>query len=114
MVSVYFYLSPFVVFLFEGNTGVFLPGSGYYRALYPKPPAPESIQDCSTTGVLSSFVGWVGMHQAMLAVQLALDLIKDSVFYFLDGRKTFRKNHGLSRCYERCRQSPNGRHHRHH
>ena len=72
---------------FEGNTGVFLPGSGYYRALYPKPPAPESIQDCSTTGVLSSFVGWVGMHQAMLAVQLALDLIKESAFYFLDGRK---------------------------
>jgi len=72
---------------FEGNTGIFLPGSGYYRALYPKPPAPESIQDCSTTGVLSSFVGWVGMHQAMLAVQLALDLIKESAFYFLDGRK---------------------------
>ncbi len=72
---------------FEGNTGVFLPGSGYYRALYPKPPAPESIQDCSTTGVLSSFVGWVGMHQAMLAVQLALDLVKESAFYFLDGRK---------------------------
>ena len=72
---------------FEGNTGIFLPGSGYYRALYAKPPAPESIQDCSTTGVLSSFVGWVGMHQAMLAVQLALDLIKESAFYFLDGRK---------------------------
>jgi len=71
---------------FEGNTGVFLPGSGYYRSLYPKPPAPESIQDCSTTGVLSSFVGWVGMHQAMLAVQLALDLVKESSFYFLDGR----------------------------
>jgi adenylyltransferase/sulfurtransferase len=71
---------------FEGNTGVFLPGSGYYRALYPKPPAPESIQDCSTTGVLSSFVGWVGMHQAMLAIQLALGLIKESSFYFLNGR----------------------------
>ena len=27
------------------------------------------------------------MHQAMLAVQLALDLIKESAFYFLDGRK---------------------------
>jgi rhodanese-related sulfurtransferase len=26
------------------------------------------------------------MHQAMLAVQLALDLIKESSFYFLDGR----------------------------
>ena len=72
---------------FEGNVGVFLPGSGYYRALYPKPPAPESVQDCSITGVLSTFVGWVGMHQAMLAVQLALDLIKESSFYYLDGRK---------------------------
>ena len=71
----------------EGNTGVFLPGSGYYRALYPKPPSPESVVDCSTTGVLSSFVGWVGMHQAMLAVQLALGWIKESSFYFLDGRK---------------------------
>ena len=72
---------------YEGNTGVFLPGSGYYRALYPKPPSPESIVDCSTTGVLSSFVGWVGMHQAMLAIQLALGSIKESSFYFLDGRK---------------------------
>ena len=27
------------------------------------------------------------MHQAMLAVQLALDLVKESAFYFLDGRK---------------------------
>ena len=71
----------------EGNTGVFLPGSGYYRALYPKPPSPESVVDCSTTGVLSTFVGWVGMHQAMLAVQLALGWIKESSFYFLDGRK---------------------------
>ena len=71
---------------FEGNVGVFLPGSGYYRALYPKPPAPESIEDCSTTGVLSTFVGWVGMHQALMAVQLALDLIKESSFYFMDGR----------------------------
>jgi len=72
---------------FEGNVGVFLAGSGYYRALYPKPPAPESVVDCSTTGVLSAFVGWVGMHQALLAVQLALDLIRESAFYHLDGRK---------------------------
>jgi adenylyltransferase/sulfurtransferase len=71
---------------FEGNVGVFLPGSGYYRAMYPKPPAPESIEDCSTTGVLSTFVGWVGMHQALMAVQLALDLVKESSFYFMDGR----------------------------
>lgn len=71
---------------FEGNVGVFLPGSGYYRAMYPKPPAPESIEDCSTTGVLSTFVGWVGIHQALMAVQLALDLVKESSFYFMDGR----------------------------
>jgi len=71
---------------FEGNVGVFLPGSGYYRAMYPKPPAPESIEDCSTTGVLSTFVGWVGMHQALMAVQLALGLVKESSFYFMDGR----------------------------
>jgi len=71
---------------FEGNVGVFLPGSGYYRAMYPKPPAPESVEDCSTTGVLSTFVGWVGMHQALMAVQLALGLVKESSFYFMDGR----------------------------
>ena len=72
---------------FEGNVGVFLEGSGYFRALYPKPPAPESVEDCSTTGVLSTFVGWVGLHQALLAVQLSLDIIKKSAFYFLDGRQ---------------------------
>mgnify|MGYP001292625153 CR=1 FL=1 len=72
---------------FEGHVGVFLPGSGYYRAMYPKPPAPESVTDCATTGVLSAFVGWVGMHQALLAIRLSLDLIKDSTFYYFDGRK---------------------------
>ena len=55
--------------------------------MYPNPPNPESIEDCSTTGVLSSFVGWVGMHQSLLAIQLALGKIKESTFYFLDGRK---------------------------
>ena len=72
---------------FEGHVGVFLPGSGYYRSMYPNPPNPESIEDCSTTGVLSSFVGWVGMHQSLLAIQLALGKIEESTFYFLDGRK---------------------------
>jgi len=72
---------------FEGHVGVFLPGSGYYRSMYPNPPNPESIEDCSTTGVLSSFVGWVGMHQSLLAIQLALGKIDESTFYFLDGRK---------------------------
>ena len=72
---------------FEGHVGVFLPGSGYYRAMYPKPPAPESVADCAETGVLSTFVGWVGMHQALQAVHLALGKIEKSSFFFLDGRK---------------------------
>ena len=72
---------------FEGHVGVFLPDSGYYRAMYPKPPAPESVADCSETGVLSSFVGWVGMHQALMAIHLALERVKKSSFFFLDGRK---------------------------
>ena len=72
---------------FEGHVGVFLPGSGYYRAMYPNPPAPESVADCATTGVLSAFVGWVGMHQALLAIRLSLDLIKESTFYYFDGRE---------------------------
>ena len=71
---------------FEGHVGVFLPDSEYYRAMYPKPPAPESVADCSETGVLSAFVGWIGLHQALLAVQLSLNLIKESSFYFFDGR----------------------------
>jgi len=72
---------------FEGHVGVFLPDSGYYRAMYPKPPAPESVADCSETGVLSSFVGWVGMHQALMAIHLALERVEKSSFFFLDGRK---------------------------
>ena len=72
---------------FEGHVGVFLPDSGYYRAMYPRPPAPESVADCSETGVLSSFVGWVGMHQALMAIHLALERVEKSSFFFLDGRK---------------------------
>ena len=72
---------------FEGHVGVFLPDSGYYRAMYPNPPAPESVADCSETGVLSAFVGWVGMHQALMAIHLALERVEKSSFFFLDGRK---------------------------
>lgn len=53
------------VLRFEGRVSVFGMGDGpCYRCLYPEPPPPGVVQDCSDAGVLGVLPGLVGVLQA--------------------------------------------------
>jgi adenylyltransferase/sulfurtransferase len=68
------------VLRFEGQLGVFhapLPDgsrSPNYRDLFPFPPAPDSVPDCATGGVLGILPGVLGTLQALEAVKLLTGL----------------------------------------
>lgn len=55
---------------FEGRVTVFLPGQGCYRCLFPAPPPPGSVPNCSETGVIGALAGQIGAMQALEAVKL--------------------------------------------
>ncbi len=62
---------------FEGHVGVFnhlLPDgtrSANYRDLFPEPPAPGSVPDCSQAGVLGVLPGIIGSMQALEVIKIA-------------------------------------------
>lgn len=62
---------------FEGHVGVFnhlLPDgtrSANYRDLFPEPPAPGSVPDCSEAGVLGVLPGIIGAMQALEVIKIA-------------------------------------------
>ena len=61
------------VFRFEGQVSVFDASLGpCYRCIYPAPPPPELVQDCSQAGVLGVLPGIVGALQANEVVKLIL------------------------------------------
>lgn len=61
------------VFRFEGQVSVFDPLNGpCYRCLYPTPPSPELVQDCSQAGVLGVLTGIIGALQANEIIKLIL------------------------------------------
>ncbi len=57
---------------FEGQTTVFAPhlGAPCYRCMFPVPPPPGTVPDCSTAGVLGVLAGLIGTLQAGEAVKL--------------------------------------------
>ena len=57
------------VFRFDGQASVFDGDRGpCYRCLFPSPPPPESVQDCSVAGVLGVLPGIMGSIQAAQAI----------------------------------------------
>ena len=61
------------VFRFDGQVSVFDARSGpCYRCLFPQPPPPETVQDCSVAGVLGVLPGIMGGLQAVQATNLML------------------------------------------
>jgi adenylyltransferase/sulfurtransferase len=61
------------VFRFEGQVAVFDSQQGpCFRCLFPFPPPPELVQDCSQAGVLGVLTGVVGTLQANEVVKLIL------------------------------------------
>ncbi len=62
------------IFLFEGQAATFVPGKGCYRCLYPTPPPPGMVPNCSEAGVLGVLPGIVGSIQAVETIKLILGL----------------------------------------
>ena len=57
---------------FEGQVSVFAPhlGAPCYRCMFPVPPAPGTVPDCATAGVLGVLAGLIGTLQAGEAIKL--------------------------------------------
>jgi adenylyltransferase/sulfurtransferase len=63
------------IYRFEGQaTTVAAGGEPCYRCLFPEPPAPGTVPDCATTGVLGVLPGTVGAVQATEAIKLVTDV----------------------------------------
>ncbi|XP_033646531.1 adenylyltransferase and sulfurtransferase MOCS3-like isoform X1 [Asterias rubens] len=57
---------------FEGQLTIYnYNGGPCYRCLYPKPPPPETVTNCSSGGVLGVVPGIIGCFQALEAVKIA-------------------------------------------
>jgi len=55
----------------EGQLTVYnYKGGPTYRCLYPQPPAPESVTNCSDGGVIGPVVGIIACHQALETVKI--------------------------------------------
>ncbi|XP_022089073.1 adenylyltransferase and sulfurtransferase MOCS3-like [Acanthaster planci] len=60
---------------FEGQLTVYnYEGGPCYRCLYPKPPPPETVTNCSSGGVLGVVPGIIGCFQALEALKIAVGL----------------------------------------
>jgi adenylyltransferase/sulfurtransferase len=59
------------VLRFEGRASTFgLPDGPCYRCLFPEPPPPDTVPNCSTAGVLGVMPGLLGVIQATEALKL--------------------------------------------
>lgn len=63
------------IFRFEGQVSVFgAPGGPCYRCLFPEPPPPGLVPNCSESGVLGILPGTIGTLQATEAIKLILGI----------------------------------------
>lgn len=63
------------VLRFEGHCSVFsTPQGPCYRCLFPSPPSPEQIPNCSDAGVIGALPGMLGSIQAMEAIKIILNI----------------------------------------
>ncbi|WP_010177847.1 HesA/MoeB/ThiF family protein [Aquimarina agarilytica] len=74
------------IFKFQGQVSVFnYKGSGTYRCLFPTPPAPNSVPNCSDVGVLGVLPGIIGSLQANETIKLIVGIgtpLVDKLLYF--------------------------------
>jgi len=67
-----------------GQVGVFAPGGGCYRCLYPAMPDPASVPTCGEAGVLGATCGVIGSWMASEALALLLGRRESSSLILVD------------------------------
>jgi len=68
----------------EGQVGVFLPGAGCYRCVYPEIPAAGSVPTCAEGGVLGATCGVIGSWMASAALSVLLGQLRESRLQLVD------------------------------
>jgi molybdopterin/thiamine biosynthesis adenylyltransferase len=62
------------ILVFDGRATTYLPGQGCYRCMYPDPPPPGEVPNCSEAGVIGALPGLVGSIQALEVIKLLLGI----------------------------------------
>ena len=62
------------ILMFDGRATVFSPGKGCYRCVFPDPPPPGEVPNCSEAGVVGMLPGLVGSIQATETVKVLLEI----------------------------------------
>ena len=60
------------ILMFDGRATTYMPGKGCYRCVFPDPPPPGEVPNCSEAGVLGMLPGMVGSIQAAETVKVIL------------------------------------------
>ena len=60
------------ILMFDGRATTYVPGKGCYRCVFPDPPPPGEVPNCSEAGVLGMLPGMVGSIQAAETVKVIL------------------------------------------
>ena len=60
------------ILMFDGRATTYVPGQGCYRCVFPDPPPPGEVPNCSEAGVLGMLPGMVGSIQAAETVKVIL------------------------------------------
>lgn len=68
----------------EGQVGVFLPGAGCYRCVYPVMPDPASVPTCAEGGVLGATCGVIGSWMASEVISVLLGQRRESRLQVVD------------------------------
>ena len=62
------------ILIFDGQVTTYEPGKGCYRCLFPEPPPPGMVPNCSEAGVLGALTGIMGSLQATEVVKVILGI----------------------------------------
>lgn len=62
------------ILVFDGRATTYIPGDGCYRCMYPDPPPPGEVPNCSEAGVIGALPGLVGSIQALEIIKLLMNI----------------------------------------